>query len=186
MSAVRLTHAVASAVLGYPDESMLTLVPSLRDVVRKLPDPWGEPLDLVLSYLATDSSAAVHYVETFDLRRRCCLYLTYYTHGDTRRRGEALLRFRQVYQSAGLQPPDDELPDHLAVVLEFTAAGHPWDLLIEHRAGLELLWRALTDLGSPYAHAIDAVRSTLPPADADAVRRTAAEGPPVEQVGLVS
>ncbi|GLB64437.1 hypothetical protein NCCP2495_23160 [Dietzia sp. NCCP-2495] len=28
------------------------------------------------------------HVETFDLRRRCCPYLTYYRFGDTRKRGD--------------------------------------------------------------------------------------------------
>ena len=41
------------------------------------------------------------YVETFDLRRRCCLYLTYFTHGDTRKRGMALLQFKHLYGRAG-------------------------------------------------------------------------------------
>ena len=37
------------------------------------------------------------YVETFDTRRRCNLFLTYFAHGDTRKRGMALLRFKQTY-----------------------------------------------------------------------------------------
>jgi nitrate reductase delta subunit len=34
---------------------------------------------------------AQHYVQTFDLRRRCALYLTYYRYGDTRKRGMAMI-----------------------------------------------------------------------------------------------
>ncbi len=43
---------------------------------------------------------------------------------------------------------DDELPDHLAVLLEFGATADPaaaWDLLLQHRAGVELLRLALAD-----------------------------------------
>ena len=43
------------------------------------------------------------YVETFDNRRRCNLFLTYFAHGDTRKRGMALLRFKQTYLRAGFE-----------------------------------------------------------------------------------
>jgi len=60
-------------------------------------------------------------------------------------------------------------------------------LLLEHRAGLELLRLALADHGSPWAGALTAVCSTLPPLRGDereAVAKLAAEGPPGESVGL--
>ena len=41
------------------------------------------------------------YVETFDNRRRNNLFLTYFAHGDTRKRGVALLRFKQTYLASG-------------------------------------------------------------------------------------
>ncbi|WP_225830233.1 molecular chaperone TorD family protein [Streptomyces sp. NK08204] len=101
----------------------------------------------------------------------------------------ALLRLKQTYAAAGLCLSDDELPDHLAVVLEFAAtdpaAGHR--LLTEHRAGLELLRLALHDEQSPWAPLLDSVSATLPDLEGDdraAVARLAAEGPPEEQVGL--
>lgn len=136
---------------------------------------------------------AAQYVETFDLRRRCSLYLTYYAYGDTRRRGVALVEFKQAYRKAGLETASDELPDHLAVVLEFASVPDQaareagLRLLLAHRAGLELLRLALTDAGSPWAGAVTAVCATLPPLDGDertAVARLAAEGPPGEEVGL--
>jgi nitrate reductase molybdenum cofactor assembly chaperone NarJ/NarW len=132
----------------------------------------------------------VNYVEAFDMRRRACLYLTYYGHGDTRQRGVALLSFKQAYRAAGLELTDEELPDHLCVLLEFSAtqdAEVGMRLLLEHRAGLEVLRLALIDAASPYAGALVAVCATLPPLVGDereAVARLAAEGPPDESVGL--
>ncbi|RSM86062.1 nitrate reductase molybdenum cofactor assembly chaperone [Kibdelosporangium aridum] len=192
MKPLQLTHFVAASVLSYPEEGMRAMLPSLRAVTATLPNRFADPLGLTLSYLTETSlsTVAAHYVETFDLRRRCCLYLTYYTHGDTRRRGQALLRFRQCYQAAGLTVTNEELPDHLAVVLEFSASGYTKDavdLLVAHRSGLDLLYRGLSGLRSPYAHAISAVRETLPsasPHDALAARQLAEQGPPIEQVGL--
>jgi len=132
---------------------------------------------------------AADYVATFDHRKRCCLFLTYYAHGDTRNRGMALLHLKQTYAAAGLMLTDEELPDHLAVVLEYAAIapGPGAALLAEHRAGLELLRLALRDASSPWADILDSISATLPPLAGDhrtAVARLAAQGPPAEQVGL--
>jgi len=155
-------------VLSNPDDATLARLPALWEAVATLPPRLADPLRRVLRHLGgrSPADAAAHYVDTFDLRRRCCLYLSYYTHGDTRRRGLALLRFRAAYRAAGLTAADDELPDHLAIVLEFSALGHSEeavDLLVAHRPGLDLLWRALDALGTSYADALLAVRATLPP-----------------------
>ena len=102
----------------------------------------------------------------------------------------ALLRFKQTYLSSGFELDETELPDHLCVVLEYAATvdqARGRDLMLDHRAGLELLRLSLQDMGSPWASLIDAVTATLPPLrgdERDAVRRLAAEGPPEEEVGL--
>jgi nitrate reductase molybdenum cofactor assembly chaperone NarJ/NarW len=192
MTDLRVAHAVSSMLLSYPDDALRDQLPVLRAATAALPAAYRVPLGAALSYLETTPlpQTAVHYVATFDLQRRCCLYLTYYTHGDTRRRGLALLRFRRAYRAAGLQVSDDELPDHLAVVLEFSAAGftdQATELLVEHRPGLELLYRALRELGSPYAQVVAAVRTGLPAPGPDELRAAqdlAERGPSVEQVGI--
>ena len=56
------------------------------------------------------TEVAQHYVETFDLRRRCALYLTYYRYGDTRKRGMAMLAFKTAYRDAGFVPPTTSCP----------------------------------------------------------------------------
>jgi nitrate reductase delta subunit len=182
----------ASLLLGYPDEELLARRPLLRRAVAALPAPAAEPLGRFLDHLdaTPPQRLAADYVTTFDQRKRCCLYLTYYACGDTRKRGMALLRFQQAYQAAGLELDGAELPDHLAVVLEFAATGDLAEgrrLLVEHRAGLELLRLSLTEAGSPWAPVLDAVSATLPPLTGrteEAVARLIAEGPPEETVGL--
>ncbi|MEV5831163.1 nitrate reductase molybdenum cofactor assembly chaperone [Spirillospora sp. NPDC052242] len=182
----------ASLLLGYPDEELLARRPLLRRAAASLPADAGTRLGAVLDHLDATPlrDLQADYVATFDHRRRCCLYLTYYVHGDTRKRGMALLRFKHAYRAAGLELDDGELPDHLAVVLEFAATGdldQGRRLLLEHRAGLELLRLALTEAQSPWTGVLDAVSATLPPLtgrDRDAVARLVAEGPPEEEVGL--
>lgn len=196
MSATDRRHAAAwqvqSLLVSYPDEALVERAGMLREVSERLPGKLGEPLVRFLDHVARTppNELAADYVATFDQRKRCCLFLTYYAYGDTRKRGVALLRLKQAYMAAGLNIVEDELPDHLAVLLEFAATGDAEQgrrLLIEHRAGLELLRLALHDAGSPWGYVLDSVSATLPSLGRDehaAVRRLAAEGPPGEEVGL--
>jgi len=182
---------VASLLLDYPDEALVAKVGMLRSAAHCLPDPVGTSFEEFLVRLERTPLQELQqdYVETFDNRRRCNLFLTYFAHGDTRKRGMALLRFKQTYLASGFELGDAELPDHLCVVLEYAAIDQQRgrDLMLDHRAGLELLRLSLRDLGSPWSSVVDAVCATLPPLrgdERDAVRRLAAEGPPEEEVGL--
>lgn len=184
----------ASVLLRYPDAQVLALLPAARQAVGELPADVARPLAAAADHLvaADPRDLASTYVDTFDFRRRCCLYLSYYTHGDTRARGAALVGFAAAYASAGLELAGGELPDFLPAVLELAAlAGGPgWRLLSEHRVGLDLLAAALERDGSVYRHVLAAIRELLPrrpadaAADAAAVQRLAATGPPAETVGL--
>ncbi len=188
-----VVHRVAALLLEYPTEELVALLPTLRAAVDELDGPARDCLAGMVADLAAMPlpQAQARYVETFDLRRRCSLYLTYYAYGDTRRRGLALVQVKQAFRDAGWELAGDELADHLAVVLELASAPGGQEtglrLLLEHRAGVELLRLALADAGSPYAGVLAAVSATLPPLEGDereAVARLAAEGPPGEDVGL--
>jgi nitrate reductase delta subunit len=187
----------ASLLLDYPDEGLLDRLDLIHAASRSLPVAVGGPLRACVVHLEATPLTQLQqeYVETFDTRRRCNLFLTYFAHGDTRKRGMALLRFKQTYLRSGFDFDADterggELPDHLCVVLEYAATIDQrlgWGLLLDHRAGLELLRLSLRDAGSPWAGVVEAVTATLPRLqgdEMDVVRRLAAEGPPEEEVGL--
>jgi nitrate reductase molybdenum cofactor assembly chaperone NarJ/NarW len=184
--------ALLSFLLRYPDPDMTAARNEIAGEVSGLPDgPVREALERFLAGWTGDQTAlAAGYVETFDLRRRASLYLTYYAHGDTRERGMALLRLKKLYRAAGLPMESDELPDHLTVMLAFAALapeGHGEALLAEHRPAIELLRLSLHDLSSPYAHVLDAIAAGLPAlsvTERSEVARLAREGPPEEAVGL--
>lgn len=182
----------ASLLLNYSDDELLGQLDLIRLASQRLPVAVGESIRTFVEHLESTPLPQVQtgYVETFDSRRRCNLFLTYFAHGDTRKRGMALLRFKQTYQGSGFLLDDSELPDHLCVVLEYAATidqTQGRQLMLDHRAGLELLRLSLSDARSPWASVLDAVSATLPPLrgdERDAVRRLAAEGPPEEEVGL--
>jgi nitrate reductase delta subunit len=182
----------ASLLLGYPDEELRGRLELIRRASFELPDRVGGPLRECVDQLglAALEELEADYVDTFDTRRRHNLFLTYFAHGDTRKRGMALLRFKQTYLASGFELTDSELPDHLCVVLEYAATidrERGRELVLDHRAGLELLRISLAEVGSRWAGAVEAVTATLPPLQGEeweAVRRLAAEGPPEEEVGL--
>lgn len=182
----------AAFLLAYPDEKSVARMALVRAAAAALPDDLRTPLLTVATHILDRPliEAQQEYVQTFDWKRRRALFLSYWTTGDTRNRGQAIVRFAQTYRAAGVAPPRDELADHLAVVLEFAATvdgDSGFDLLAEHRTPLAMLRDALSEARSPYALVVGAVCSTLPepgPDDLAAARRLAATGPPIEAVGL--
>ena len=192
----RRVWAVCSAVLDYPTTDLVGVLDDLEALVPRDPH-----LPALLDHLRHTPLDRLQqdYVATFDHTRKCALYLTYFAFGDTRRRGAALVRFKEAYRAAGVEWSEEhgELPDHLCAVLQLGAtvdARTAWDLLTEHRAGVEMLRLALTGwrnddgtTGSPWTAALLALCGTLPVlegAEADAVRRLVEQGPPAEEVGL--
>jgi nitrate reductase delta subunit len=188
-----LVLRLLSLLLQYPDAELAAARPAVVAAVRALPaSAAATELAAFADWFTEQEPEALerHYVEMFDLRRKSSLYLTYYLHGDTRRRGMALLTLARRYRATGWETGGGELPDHLPVVLEFAALAGPGAgeaPLRRHRRGLELIHRALADADSPYRHLLAALLTLMPPAteaDLAAVAELAAEGPPNEDVGL--
>lgn len=187
-----VTRLAASWLLWYPDDRLRERLPDIGIAVSELPAGTRGPLEAFIAWFGEQDPLEVarEYVETFDMRRKACPYLTYWTHGDTRNRGMAILHFKQAYLDAGFDAGDAELADHLAVVLEFAALGDRLTgdaLLAEHVGAVGLLHSALVSTGSPYALVVEAVVATLPEVTAEIAERMAAiatHGPPAEQVGL--
>ncbi|MBI3165855.1 MAG: nitrate reductase molybdenum cofactor assembly chaperone [Chloroflexi bacterium] len=61
------------------------------------------------------------YTGTFDLDAACHPYVGYHLFGETYKRSIFLVELKQRYSAAGFTFPDNELPDHLAVILHFLA-----------------------------------------------------------------
>jgi nitrate reductase delta subunit len=183
-------YKLASVLLQYPTMAFFDGLDELDAAARTTPRGSREAFGRFLRWLraTAPTDVAQHYVETFDLRRRCALYLTYYRYGDTRKRGMSMLAFKTTYRAAGFDPSEEELPDYLPLVLDFAAlSSRGGALLRAHRADLELLRRALREAETPYADVVDAVCAQLPKLgrrEVDLVRQAWAKGPPKEEVGL--
>lgn len=185
-------HMLASLLLDYPDAEWFARLGELRGYFADLPTEVRSALEefVDLALEAGEVAWQRRYVSTFDLKRKCSLYLSYYATGDTRRRGVALVTFLEAYRAAGWEFDSNDLPDYLPAVLEFSALGDPeiaGALIASHREGVEVLRAALEGLDSPWALIVRTVTLTLPPID-DRTRERfldlVNEGPPTETVGL--
>ncbi|GII65729.1 nitrate reductase molybdenum cofactor assembly chaperone [Sphaerisporangium krabiense] len=181
----RAVHQAASLLLTYPGADWQDRLALVR---RALAPLRGAPAATLRGFCAGMATAdplelAADYVATFDRSARRTLHMTYYTDGDTRRRGGSLAEIKALYRAHGWRPDDAELPDFLPLMLEFAArCPRPGaELLRRHRPGLDVLQTALRRHRSPYADVVAAVAETLPPARPGPAGPAA---PPAERVGL--
>ena len=187
-----IAHMAASILLDYPDTERRGRFEVVAASVALLPEPLRGAFEAFLdaAKAMSQQDLEAHFTAIFDLKRKCCPYLTYYAAGDTRRRGMALVRFVEAYRAAGWEVAADELPDYLPMVLEFSALSDSpiaQELLAAHRQGIEVLRTALETFASPYAHVALAVCLSLPKIDDETRQRyleLVNEGPPTETVGL--
>lgn len=191
----RLVYMISSLMMDYPDEDFVDKLNVVEGQLDELPLPVATNIVEFLDHARVKGLRWLqeHYVETFDQRRRCSLFLTYYAVGDTRQRGAAILAFRDMLRSLGFESERDELPDHLCVVLEAAALSDPGrfadatEVLAAHRDGIEVLRAALDNLDSPYRYLIIALCQALPAIDqetADSYMELIRSGPPAEMVGI--
>lgn len=180
----------AALVLSYPDESLVDRLELIGAAAAEAGA--SERFAPTLAHLRSMPLMELQawHVQEFDLSRRHALHLTYWTDGDTRRRGEVLASIKQTYRDSGLLVDlDGELPDYLPMVLEFAATGDArlgLGILNTYRASLELLRIGLEEDKLPQAGVVAAICDVLggpsPKTRAD-VRHLIAN-PPSETVGL--
>lgn len=173
----RLVWRIAALLLDYPTAETCLLIDQMTTATGQLAEPVRSHItDFLLYFCRTEpTERAARYLETFDVRHRSRLHLTYYAHG-TRKRDLALLRLRQSYRQAGFAISDSDAPDYLPLVLEFAATADHINgqrLLTEHASALELLRVSLHAGDSPYAGLLAAVLTTLPSIATAERRRTA-------------
>ncbi|HMU26777.1 MAG TPA: nitrate reductase molybdenum cofactor assembly chaperone [Solirubrobacterales bacterium] len=184
---------VVSLLLQYPEPE---LVDALRSVDPKEVGPASgsqrATLGGFLDWYRSQDLAELRqsYVDNFDFDRRHSLHLTYQLYGDSRQRGLALLKIKNVYRDADLELSEGELPDYLPLMLEFAtlAPGQEGgDLLDRHRESIELIRAGLIRSGSPWASLFDVIRDGMPGLSRrqiNRIKRLAEEGPPSEEVGM--
>lgn len=167
-----------SALLCYPTAETMAALDELSAVLRSdplLPPDRLAALDTFIAELRTLPllDAEERYVTLFDRNRSLSLHLYEHVHGESRDRGQAMVRLATLYALHGLEVTARELPDYLPLYLEFLS--QPPD-----RAARSMLAEA--------AHVIAALATKLEArhsryaAVLRAVEALAAQAPRIEQV----
>jgi len=155
---------VLAALLRYPDAAFRAAVPELQQALKReavLQPARLDELCALLQHLHRADPFAVEtdFVDLFDRGRGTALHLFEHIHGDSRDRGPAMVDLQQTYERAGLYLAPGELPDHLAVVLEYAStqpAREARDFLAEIAHITRAIFSALKRRQSPYASVLAA------------------------------
>ena len=156
---------VLALLLGYPDAELRSHLPDLRAALhaeRALSVSRLTELDALMATLGRKAVLEVEsdYVELFDRGRATSLHLFEHVHGDSRDRGPAMIDLTKTYEQAGLFLGEDEMPDFVPVVLEFTSTLAPRqarEFLGEMAHIFNAIFAALQQRESPYACVLGAL-----------------------------
>lgn len=183
------TFKALSALLSYPTTEIKTAAEEIRGVIRGegLAPAWAaRRLDPLIDELAALDiyELQARYVFLFDRTRSLSLHLFEHVHGESRDRGQAMVDLKTLYERAGLDIAENELPDYLPLFLEFLStrpAGEARALLAEPAVVLAALRERLEKRKSPYAAvfaALEAIAGAAPQGAAlDELRRAPDDDP---------
>jgi nitrate reductase delta subunit len=148
---------VLSILLQYPGDEFVFSLEELKEAVEEIPQvKQREKCVNFLNYLGNNSLIRLQeeYTVTFDFNPATSLNLTYHKWGDTRERGNALVGFHQLYETAGYESTSGELPDYLPLLLEFLSINRQecdFSFLGQYCDQLKAIGVHLQESGSPYA-----------------------------------
>jgi nitrate reductase delta subunit len=145
------TFRVLSALLSYPEQELLDALRDCREVLDRealVPPAERAALHAFIGRLAGTEllDAQECYVALFDRNRSLSLHIYEHLHGESRDRGQAMVRLSELYRLHGLDIFARELPDYLPLFLEFLS-------LLPERAARSMLADA--------AHVIAALHGKL-------------------------
>lgn len=135
MKAHQKVFKLTSTFLLYPTREWVEELTELKKEVASLDSLLAKNyLMAFLHYVETHDYEQLceDYVYTFDFHGCTTLNLTYNVFKDSRKRGSALIKLREIFSDSNLEAESDELPDFLPMILEFLAVA-------EHKYVLRLL-----------------------------------------------
>ena len=155
-------YSALAKLLSYP-ENRAELLRIAEEVRGRLSSLGVEnTLSSFIYYVENSPLGTVQeeYVRVFDLSPICYPHLSHHIFGESYKRGEYMVELKAHYRRYGFSPPEGELPDHIAVVLDFLSR-----LGREERRGflagyvaqgVSRMAKIIAREGSPYAHVLEA------------------------------
>ncbi len=166
MEEVKSILKLCSILFSYPQESFQHNK-EIDIFVRKITDK--ETRRLLSNFMEFYNSMPYKelseaYVKTFDFSDQTTLYLTYGVFGDNRERGMGFVKLKMEFAKAGFYLKEEELPDYLPLILEFTSVADPSfvkKVYFIHKKGIDQLAENLKAEKSPYYWLIEASIRTI-------------------------
>ncbi len=188
------TFRVLSALLSYPEQEFLDALPDCREVLdRETPLPPAErnALEQFIDTLAGTEllDAQENYVALFDRNRSLSLHIYEHVHGESRDRGQAMVRLSELYRLHGLDIFARELPDYLPLFLEFLSVlpkRAARSMLADAAHVVAALHGKLRARGSAYAAVMAAVEALAARHPAEHLVAEAASALPMEADSLAA
>jgi nitrate reductase delta subunit len=162
-----LTFRVLSALLSYPTPEVTAEAAQAERILRSEGILTGAHLEDVCAFLRQiqlmpQLEAESAYIDAFERGRSTSLYLFEHVHGESRDRGQAMVRLLARYRMHGLDLHANELPDFLPLFLEFLSTCRPGEArthLSEVADIVAAIGRRLRKRGAPHAAVLEAVAS---------------------------
>jgi nitrate reductase delta subunit len=165
-----ISFRVLSALLSYPVPQLRAETAAAERILRAeglLGDRHLEAVCGFIRDLADTPQLELEsaYIEAFDRGRSTSLYLFEHIHGESRDRGQAMVKLLMRYRMHGLELQSGELPDFLPIFLEFLSMCPPKEArrhLSEVADIVALIGRRLRPRGAAYASVLEAIASLVP------------------------
>jgi nitrate reductase molybdenum cofactor assembly chaperone NarJ/NarW len=165
-----VTFRVLSALLRYPTRELRAETAEAERILREeslLSDGYLEVVCAFIRDLGNTPQLELEsaYIEAFDRGRSTSLYLLEHIHGESRDRGQAMVKLLMRYRMHGLELQSGELPDFLPIFLEFLSTCSLKEArkhLLEVADIVGLIGQRLRKRGAAYAPVLEAIASLVP------------------------
>jgi nitrate reductase delta subunit len=164
-----LTFRALSALLSYPRPELKAETGAAAHILRSEGILTGSHLEKVCQFLARivvtpQLEAESSWIDAFDRGRSTSLYLFEHIHGESRDRGQAMVRLLARYRAHGLELQSVELPDFLPLFLEFLSTcrqDEATKYLSEVGDIVARIGQRLRKRGAPHACLLEAIASLV-------------------------
>jgi nitrate reductase molybdenum cofactor assembly chaperone NarJ/NarW len=161
-------YRLFAELLSYPTPALKTQV---RQCDRQLAPDYPQAAELITSFESAIANTSIDrleeiYTSTFDVNPICFPYPGFHLFGESFKRGEFLVKLQQKYQEQGFKAPENELADHLPVLLQFLSTLNT-DAVLAQELIEDCLVPALQQMSkgfktdNPYATLLPALLSVL-------------------------
>lgn len=152
-------------LLEYPSESLLEELSAMEEEADSFQNKQiRQQFKRFFDYVKSESlhQLCENYVYTFDYHGIVSLHLTYGVFKDSRKRGEALVKLKELYQDEQLMAITDELPDYLPLILEFLSMAsdkQSKQLKKLHHQSISKLYKDLKEKDNPYQYLLNNIHA---------------------------